>query len=145
MLLMLLVACTTEAPSDPVPEPVFVAEVPPRPTHELLLELELLHLATAAVEGLIAREAVQELEQVALQGEDLGARGWAIHGLVSLQQGQQTLATVQHDEENPELVRVWAAAGRIAMADRNTLEDLRPLAQRWPELERPLTLREAQL
>ena len=117
----------------------------PRTTDALLGDLEDAATAATAIEELVSREAIAELSEVALEGADLSARGWAIHGLVELGTGEQTFVQVQDDPANPELVRIWAAAGRIALADAEELDRLRPLARRWSELERPIELREAAL
>ncbi len=146
--LLLTWACVeTAATEQEAPEPTVLhveTETPPT-TDELIGDLENAETASAAIDELVRREATTALKEVALDAEDLSARGWAIHGLVELGSGEQTLEQVQDDQDNPELVRIWAAAGRIALADAEELDQLRPLAWRWPELERPIELREAAL
>lgn len=148
MFVALLLSCAADAPSvqdtelivhDPEPVAIRIA------TEDLLLDLEDPALAGDALKQLVERDAGAELEQVALTSADLGARGHAIRGLAQLNIGHDALASIQHDTGSDELVRIWAAAARIQMADENTLNDLRPLVLTWPELERPITLREGQL
>jgi len=86
-----------------------------------------------------------ELIALASSGTDTAARGEAIVALVERGEGVHTLRSIQQDMQNPEIVRLWAAAGRIALADAGELDELAALRRPWPELERPIALRRAEL
>ena len=143
MFLALLLVCATHPTS---PDAAVVSDAPaaPRSIPTLMAALNEPETASDALDELVRRGASEHLAEVALTSADVGARGWAITGLVQLGDAE-ALPVIQHDTTNPELVRIWAAAGRIQLADRDELEELRPLTQTWPELTRPLELREAQL
>jgi len=140
-VLVLLLACV-QAPSSPEPAPV---EPAPRSTAELVADLDDPGLAPQALEVLVDRGAVDALREVARSSPDLAARGHAIQGLVALGTGEEVFVQLQAGADTPELVRVWAIAGRIRLADPQTLDRLRPLARQWPELKRPISLRDAAL
>ncbi len=103
------------------------------------------HAADAA-EALIeiGPKAVPHLIGEAAEGADLAARGWAIVCLTELggEAAEACLKKLQDDAEQPELVRVWAAAGRVSLAeDATSLGDVMDLALTQPALIRPLMLR----
>lgn len=139
MTLLLWLACTSE--------PVVPAAAPPLvlTTAELVAQLEDPETAPTALDELVLRGEPEPLAQLARAGGDQAARGHAIVGLVRLETGASVLREVQLDEANPELVRLWAAAGRVRLADAAELAELEGLLRQWPELERPIELRRRQL
>jgi hypothetical protein len=124
-----------------VPRAVFAAT-----NEELVKRLANKDTAKAALEALVAQKeaALPTLIGEALEGHDLASRGWAIVGISRIggKDADTALRTLHNDEKQPVLPRTWAAAGRIEMAKSfETLIDLAPLAQRFPAVRRPLTMR----
>lgn len=118
MTLTLFLACSGSAPQvQAPPTPVEVVETP---------------LDPGALRSTLRSDA------------ELAERGRALVALVELGEGQG-LREIHEDAEQPELLRVWAAAGRIRLADDGELAELEALSRRWPELERPISLRRAEL
>lgn len=101
--------------------------------------------AAGATEKLVAMgpSVVPTLRDVALHGEDIGARGWAITGLQQIPgaESDKALLGIQEYGAAPELVRTWAAAARInRCADLDCVMELAPLSQQYPALGRPIRL-----
>ena len=118
-----------------------------KPTNaELAAKLSDPHHATEALAQLVARkgDAVPALVGEALEGKDLEARGWAIAGLAEIggKDAEKALVRLTDDAKAPMLVRTWAAAARINLAQSlDAVAALAPLAQTFPAVQRPLTLR----
>lgn len=113
---------------------------------ELVARLSDPKAAPAALDQLIAKkaEAVPALAGEALEGKDLEARGWAIAGLAEIGGADAVRALVRLTEDGkaPALVRTWAAAARVNLAKSlEELRDLAPLAEAFPAVKRPLTLK----
>ena len=105
--------------------------------------------ADAALESVLRRStALQELEQVALEGTDLSARGRAILGIQGIRgsEADSTLQTLA-DGNFPPMVKNWAAAARV-----NRVQDFDSYVQlaqnyqwQFPAVKRPLEMKAAQL
>lgn len=111
----------------------------------LVAAMEEKETAGAATEKLVAMgtEVVPTLRDVALHGEDIGARGWAITGLQQIPgpEAEKALLGIQEYGAAPELVRTWAAAARInRCGDLDCVMALAPLSQQYPALGRPIRL-----
>ena len=82
----------------------------------LVVAMEEKETAGAAIEKLVAMgpQVVPTLRDVALHGQDIGARGWAITGLQQLPgpEADKALLGIQEYGAAPQLVRTWAAAAR---------------------------------
>lgn len=130
------------------PKPGVLTEVVNLPEDQqgLVQALEDGETAEAALDKLVAMgpSVVPALRDVALHGSDIGARGWAIQGLTRIDDpsADTALLGIQEYGAAPELVRTWAAAGRINRA--KTLDEvlaLAVLAGTYPALERPIRLK----
>ena len=115
-------------------------------TAELAAKLSDPKGAQAALEELISKkqEAVPALIGEAMEAKDIEARGWAIAGLAEIggADAEKTLVKLTDDAKAPMLVRTWAAAGRINMAKSlDEIAALAPLAQTYPAVNRPLTMK----
>ena len=100
---------------------------------------------TLTVEAVQPAPSNADLEAVALTSSDQRARGEAIVELVARGTGRDVFAQIQADESAPEILRIWAAAARIQLADEAELDEVSKLTNTWPELERPVRLRRAEL
>jgi len=82
----------------------------------------------------LGEEAVVPLYAEAVEGLNLATRGWAIVCLAQIggEGMDQRLSTLQDDARQPELVRTWAAAGRVRLA--RTTSELTQLAQAVPSM-----------
>ena len=112
----------------------------------LVLAMEEKETAGAAVEKLVAMgpQVVPTLRDVALHGQDIGARGWAITGLQQLPgpEADKALLGIQEYGAAPELVRTWAAAARInRCGELDCVMALAPLSKQYPALGRPIRLK----
>ena len=102
--------------------------------------------AQQALDKLVAMgpSAVPTLRDVALHGDDMSARGWAVQGLAQIDDpsADDALDGIQHYTKAPELVRTWAAAGRIQRATTaDEVLAMAPLANQYPALNRPIRLK----
>ncbi len=102
--------------------------------------------ADAAAAALIARgkTAVPDLLGEALEGSELSMRGWAIVCLAEIggKDADQRLKEMHQDEKQPPLVRTWAAAGRVQLAESTEeLLELAKLIPAFPAIGRPVGLR----
>ena len=102
--------------------------------------------ATAAAEKLIkiGQPAVPHLIGEAIEGSDLSLRGWAIVCMAEIggDKAKARLVEIQNDKKQPQLVRTWAAAGRVKLA--TTSKELIALAghiNEFPALKRPIGLK----
>ncbi len=102
--------------------------------------------AQLALEKLVAMgpDAVPALRDTALHGSDMSARGWAIQGLAQIddESADTALLGIQDYGQAPELVRTWAAAGRVQRTNSaDEVLALAPLAAVYPALNRPIRLK----
>ena len=100
----------------------------------------------AAIEALVALgdRAVEPLVAEARHGEDLTARGWAIVCLSEIggDKAYRRLADIHDDRRRPALVRTWAAAARVKLAQgTRELTALSGLVNELPALGRPIAKR----
>ncbi|MCP4921061.1 MAG: hypothetical protein GY913_29550 [Proteobacteria bacterium] len=100
---------------------------------------------TVQVEKAVSPIDPQALEDLLASDGDAAERGRAIVTLAELGRGEELFRRIQADPDEPEILRIWAAAGRIQLADADELDELEPLVRTWPSLERPLRLRRAEL
>ncbi len=105
--------------------------------------------AEEALEAVMRRaDALRRLEEVAVHGTDLSARGRAILAIQGIE-GDEADAVLRAlaDGDHPELVRTWAAAARVNRApDLPAYLDLADAYMgRYPALARPFELRAAAL
>lgn len=97
----------------------------------------------SALAGLVAAgaAAVPHLVGEASEGRDLTARGWAIVCLSRIGGAgvEERLRALHDDAEEPPLVRTWAAAARVRLADSTQgILALAQLLPRYPALNRPI-------
>jgi len=102
--------------------------------------------ARDALAKIVARgdEAVPHLIGEAFEGQDLLQRGWSIVGLAEIggERARERLADLQGDAEQSDLVRTWAGAARIELAeDADELVAIARSVGELPALERPLGMR----
>jgi hypothetical protein len=102
--------------------------------------------ASAAAKELISRgkKAIPDLIGEAIEGSDLSQRGWSIVCMAEIggKEAANRLLEMQNDTKQPPLVRTWAAAGRVKMA--NTTPELLNLANligQYPALQRPIGMK----
>jgi hypothetical protein len=102
--------------------------------------------ADAAVSAFIAAgsEACPVLRGIVLDDGDLSRRGRAIQALTGIDDicSEDALLELHRVRSLPDLIRTWAAAGRVAQA--KTMDDLIPLAglvAEFPALQRPVGMR----
>lgn len=102
--------------------------------------------ADAAVSAFIAAgsEACGVLRVIVLDDGDLSRRGRAVQALAGIDDvcSEDTLLELHRVRSLPELIRTWAAAGRVQQA--KSMDDLVPLAalvSEFPALQRPVGLR----
>ena len=136
-----LTEVTPQTPKRPITEVLNL----PEDQAGLVAAMEEKETAGAATEKLVAMgpEVVPTLRDVALHGEDIGSRGWAITGLQQIPgpEADKALLGIQEYGAAPELVRTWAAAARInRCADLDCVMALAPLSQQYPALGRPIRL-----
>ncbi|MCR9118106.1 MAG: DUF2330 domain-containing protein, partial [bacterium] len=118
-----------------------------KPTiRELLRDLSDAKKASSAVEQLVVRgdEAKEQLMGEAIEGGDLTRRGWAIVALGEIggEDVDALLTKVHSNDKQPELVRTWAAAARVAMTDSaDGLIAKANLVGQFPALGRPIGMR----
>lgn len=131
---------------------LFAAPGPEAPggNKQLLLDLSDHDKSGAALEALVkqGKNAIPDLTGIAVEGNDLAARGWAIVGLARIggPGPAKTLETLSGDPKQPPLVRAWASAGRIRLAaDFDSLIALAPLVAQQPSLQRPFSLKVREL
>ncbi|MFQ5732550.1 MAG: HEAT repeat domain-containing protein, partial [Planctomycetaceae bacterium] len=115
-------------------------------TLQLIDQLKDPKKADAAAKLLIARgkSVIPDLIGEAVEGSDLAMRGWAIVCLAEIggKEASDRLIEMQNDNKQPALVRTWAAAGRVKMA--NTTKELLELANligKYPALQRPIGIK----
>ncbi|MCH8830254.1 MAG: HEAT repeat domain-containing protein, partial [Planctomycetes bacterium] len=102
--------------------------------------------ASAASQALIkhGEKAIPDLIGEAIEGSDLAMRGWAIVCLAEIggKRASERLLEMQNDKKQPPLVRTWAAAGRVHMAEStNELLQLANLIPQFPALGRPIGMK----
>jgi hypothetical protein len=88
----------------------------------------------------IGPPAVEQLRGLALEKQDVVKRGWAIAALSMIggDQAQQTLQEISADSTEAALVREWALAGQINLAeDLDQLLKLHAASQGQGTLDRP--------
>ena len=112
-------------------------------TAELIHQLGDAEQADIAAEVLVARgeSAVSDLTREASRGDDIAVRGWCIVCLREIggEQIDAPLSELQNDGEQPELVRTWAAAARVQLADSTEqLLEFAKLIDEFPALDRPI-------
>ena len=102
--------------------------------------------ADQAAEAVIKRgkKIVPDLLGEAYEGNDLALRGWAIVCLAEIgdPSADKRLNELQNDAKQPMLVRTWAAAGRVKIAQ--STDELLVLAKaipQFPAIGRPIGLR----
>lgn len=113
---------------------------------ELIDQLKDPKKASATSKALIkhGEKAVPDLIGEAIEGNDLAMRGWAIVCLAEIggKDAAERLLEMQNDPKQPPLVRTWAAAGRVHMAnDTQELLKLANLIPQFPALGRPIGLK----
>lgn len=92
----------------------------------------------------IGKPAVPHLAGEALEGEELVRRGWAIQCMAKIggPEADKYLAQIVADANQPELVRTWAVAGRVAIAGSvSELVDLAQYVSTYPAVGRPIGMR----
>lgn len=99
--------------------------------------------ASAAVASLVkeGEASIGPLLSQAQEGESKVRRGWAIVALARIggPRVDSALKAIHENTKESQLVRTWAAAGRIEMAKSfESLIKLQPLARSFPALNRPL-------
>jgi hypothetical protein len=104
----------------------------------------------ATVDQLIALgdQAVKPLLDEAANGQELASRGWAIVALSEIggDEAFRGLARIHNDGSEATLVRTWAAAARVSMAeDLGELMEVARLANELPPLNRPVGQRAIEL
>lgn len=145
-LVAVLVALALGATAGIIPEAEEHSRSQDGDLHALLSDPE---TADAALESVLRRSsALAELEEVAVKGTDLSARGRALLGIQGIRgkEADAALDTVLASGAPP-LVQAWAASARInRTAD---LDSFLPLAQsyvyQYPATARPIELKAAQL
>eukprot|EP00913_Durusdinium_trenchii_P008894 g8360.t1 len=113
---------------------------------ELIDQLKDPKKASAASEALIkhGKKAIPDLIGEAIEGNDLSMRGWAIVCLSEIggKEAADRLLEMQNDPKQPQLVRTWAAAGRVHMATTSKeLLELATLIPQFPALGRPVGMK----
>jgi hypothetical protein len=111
----------------------------------LLLSCELTPLALG---GPSAGDQLSQLRDTAMFHESIVARGEAISAIAQHKSpdADRVLADIQSFGNAPELVRTWAAAGRIQRTDSlEKLAELAPQMTGFPAVARPMRLKVAQL
>ncbi len=102
-------------------------------------------IATAAKENDSNRqEAIDALMTVVGKGEEIAQKGWAIAALAKIggQDVDEKLLDVQSSNNQPEIVKTWAAAARVSMTQSaNGLIEKANLITNFPALGRPIGLR----
>ncbi len=98
--------------------------------------------ASGAVDALVkeGQASIGPLLSEAQEGSSKVRRGWAIVALARIGGARvdSALKAIHENGKEPQLVRTWAAAGRIEMAKSfEALIKLQPLAQSFPALNRP--------
>ncbi len=99
-----------------------------------------------AIEALVkmGEKAVPHLIGEAFEGTDLVRRGWAIVCLARIggDDVEKRLTELHGDDGKPALVRTWAAAARVDMAEgADELVALASLIPHFPALDRPIAQR----
>ncbi len=87
---------------------------------------------------------VKDLLNVVKASDDLSKRGWAIAALAEIggQDVDENLLNVHADENQPQLVRTWAAAARVSNTRTvNGLIEKAQLISKFPALGRPIGMR----
>lgn len=115
-------------------------------TAALLADLHDPEQAPAATDKLVAQgeRAVAGLITESFTGRDIAARGWAIVALSEIggDKVDQRLKVLHTDTTQNNLVRTWAAAGRVSIADsKDELMELARLAGTMPALGRPVAMK----
>lgn len=112
----------------------------------LLADLSDESAADSARAALVAmgNDALPALEASARNDDSMVARGWAVKAISDIDDpgAGEVLARLHDDDDLPELVQAWAAAGRINRA--TTLDEvlaLSSLATRFPALNRPIKMK----
>ncbi|MBW3540766.1 MAG: DUF2330 domain-containing protein [Planctomycetes bacterium] len=103
-------------------------------------------VASGAADELIRRgeKVVPDLLGEAFEGNDLVLRGWAVVCLAEIggEKAEERLTELSQDAKQPALVRTWAAAGRVKLAEStDELLKLAELIPQFPALGRPVGLR----
>ena len=109
----------------------------------LIDQLEDPKRASAAADELIAlgEAAVPHLLGEAAEGQAMTVRGWSIVCLAGIggEQADQRLVQLQDDPKQPQLLRTWAAAARVEIADTSQeLVKLSALVRPFPSVARPI-------
>ena len=102
--------------------------------------------ASDAADELIKRgkPVVPDLIGEAIEGNDMALRGWAIVCMSEIggKDVEKRLTEIHGDKNQAMLVRTWAAAGRVNMAETSEqLLELAKLIPQFPALGRPVGLR----
>ncbi len=102
--------------------------------------------ADSAVDDLVkvGKPAIDHLLGVAIEGNELIQRGWAIVCLSRIGGAEvdERLAELHQNKRQPKLVQTWAAAARVQQAESiEQLSKVAPLLTEFPALKRPLGLR----
>ena len=110
----------------------------------LIDQLEDPKRASDAADALIAlgEKAVPHLLGEAAEGQAMTVRGWSIVCLAEIggKQADARFVQLHDDPQQPQLVRNWAAAARVHIANSNSeLVALSTLTQKFPSLVRPLS------
>ena len=128
-------------------------EAPQGALSDLIKDLAEKKTAEQAVADLVAHAGkgadqrsatVKALNEVAVKGDNLTQRGWAIAALGDIegQDVDEMLLQIHSDGGQPMLVRTWAAAGRVKMAkSAASLIEKAALVQQFPALGRPIGMR----
>lgn len=85
--------------------------------------------------------AVPQLMDEVTNGDDFSTRGWAVVCLAEIggEKSSRGLRAISYDPHQPMLVRTWAAAARVKMADSTEeLLELANLTAQLPALNRPI-------
>lgn len=136
---------TQKDPPPPPPRPLDEVVSVPEDLQGLVSALEEAETAEAAASKLTAMgpAAVPTLRDIALHGEDIGARGWAITALQQIPgaEADTALDGIYQYGAAPELVRTWAGAAIInRCADLDCVMGKASMAQQYPALKRPIRL-----
>jgi hypothetical protein len=102
--------------------------------------------ASEAADELIKRgkPVIPDLIGEAIEGSDMALRGWAIVCMSEIggKDVEKRLTEIHGDKKQLMLVRTWAAAGRVNMAESSEqLLELAKLIPQFPALGRPVGLR----
>lgn len=123
-----------------------LAALSPAQSKALLADLAVVDKSQAAVEALVkhGQAAVPALVGVAVEGQDLTSRGWAIVALERIggEPAQRALRGLPDSAKQPALVRTWAAAALIRSAkDLAALVALQRWVQQYPATRRTFSMR----